>query len=195
MAITKISNSSLKNLNKYDSFLAGNAAYEPPVYAFESIATVNGSGSAGNISFTSIPQTYKHLQIRISAMTTSAGASPDISFNGSGSPNYAWHYIRGNGSTASAGGVSAAGYMGGTWANGMTTTNPSVAIIDILDYSNTSKNKTVRNFNGQRTTTNGMTTLASGLWMSTAGITSILFNISGYAFTTTTKFALYGIKG
>ena len=32
--------------------------------SFESIATVSGTGSSGTITFSSIPATYKHLQIR-----------------------------------------------------------------------------------------------------------------------------------
>jgi hypothetical protein len=163
--------------------------------AYESIASFVGTGSAGNITFSSIPGTYRHLQLRVSAMTTSAGFSPDIRFNGDSGTNYAWHNVRCDGSTASANGVASAAQIGGTWANGTTTSNPSVLIFDIHNYAVTTQFKTIRNMNGQETNSNGMITVGSGLWQSTAAITSILINIGGAAFTTTSTFALYGIKG
>ena len=44
------------------SLLAGNAYYVPP--AFQPIATVAvGSGGTSTITFSSIPNTYAHLQI------------------------------------------------------------------------------------------------------------------------------------
>lgn len=128
-------------------------------------------------------------------MTTSAGFSPDIRLNGDTGSNYAWHYLRGNGTSVSASGVASTTKIGGIWANGTTTSNPSVLIIDIQDYADTTKYKTVRNINGQETNSNGMMTLGSGLWMSTSAITSILIDIGGAAFTTDSVFALYGIKG
>jgi len=57
-----------------DSLLAGNAAFNPS--SFESIATATGSGQT-SVTFSSIPSTYKHLQIRIIAR--------DNSGNGGGS--------------------------------------------------------------------------------------------------------------
>ena len=63
MAVTKISNSGIKTgVLKYDSMLAGNAAYDPA--ATWLIQRVNGTGSSTAITFSSIPQTYQHLQIR-----------------------------------------------------------------------------------------------------------------------------------
>ena len=47
-----------------DSLLAGNAAYNPS--SFESIATVT-LGSSGAVTFSSIPSTYKALQLRFMA--------------------------------------------------------------------------------------------------------------------------------
>ena len=56
----------------YSSFLAGNAGYVPPSY--ESIQTTTLSSSQSTISFTSIPATFKHLQIRCIARCTSANS-------------------------------------------------------------------------------------------------------------------------
>ena len=63
MAVSKFSTNSLKTPLKYSSFLAGNAAVIGTSY--ESIATTTvGSGGASSITFSSIPATYAHLQIR-----------------------------------------------------------------------------------------------------------------------------------
>ena len=61
-----------------------------------------GSGGSATISFTSIPSTYTHLQIRLSAIL-SANDSPQIFFNNdTTSTNYNNHILQGNGSSANA---------------------------------------------------------------------------------------------
>jgi hypothetical protein len=55
MAVKRFTESSILDDKKYTSLLAGNPSYVPP--SFESIATVTGTGSAGNLVFTSIPGT------------------------------------------------------------------------------------------------------------------------------------------
>jgi len=163
--------------------------------AYESIASFVGTGSAGNITFSSIPQTYTHLQIRMSALTTSSGFNAEIRFNGDSGTNYAWHNIRGTGSAVQPNGVASVAQIGGTWPNGTTTTNPSVLIMDIHNYTSTTKFKTIRNINGQETNSNGMMTVGSGMWSSTSAITTILINMGGGALTSTSAISLYGIKG
>ena len=70
-------------------------------------------------------------------------------------------------------------------------------IIDIHDYSSTSKYKTVRGFGGLDANNSSVDleiNLISGVWMNTAAISSITLSAND-PFTTTTTFALYGIKG
>jgi hypothetical protein len=67
-------------------------------------------------------------------------------------------------------------------------------VVDILDYKDTNKYKTVRNLTGVDMNGMGELGLISGLWRNTNAITSILFyppanNIAQYS-----HFALYGIK-
>ena len=71
---------------------------------------------------------------------------------------------------------------------------PTNFIIDILDYANTSKYKTVRIALGSDRNGSGEVGLFSGLWQSTAAVTTIAINC-GQNYTTTSQFALYGIKG
>ena len=70
-------------------------------------------------------------------------------------------------------------------------------MIDIIDYASTSKNKTVRIFTGQDTngTDGQQIQFGSGVWQSTAAITSLTFRYSASRpFTTDAKIALYGVK-
>ena len=78
----------------------------PSTNSYESIATVTvGSGGQSSIAFTSIPSTYKHLQLRAIMRSEYAGDDyPVISFNGSTTTTR--HFIEGNGANASAYGTS-----------------------------------------------------------------------------------------
>ena len=68
-----------------------------------------------------------------------------------------------------------------------------VLILDVHDYASTSKNKTIRSLNGNDQNGAGDIYLTSGLWLSTAAVTSLtLFTSANYLNTT---FSLYGIKG
>ena len=167
---------------------------------FESIATVSLSSTPGTVSFTSIPNTYEHLQLRMLTRETSNlytnTASLIFNFNSDGAGNYARHQVRGTGATVTAaaltsttnpafgyhpGGGAAAGIFGAT-------------VVDILDYKNTNKYKTVRSLNGNDSNGAGTVGVFSDVWMNTAAITSIQI-IADQSFTANSRFALYGIKG
>lgn len=164
--------------------------------AYESIATATPSGTS-TVSFTSIPSTYKHLQIRISAITSASGGSFRGTFNGdTTSANYIGHYLDGLGSSVVAGSNSGVGWMsfGLTYA-GMVTTYPNVSIVDIHDYASTSKNKTVRSFAGSDENGAGSVDLVSGLWISTSAINRVDVVTGSGTFQTGSRVSLYGIKG
>lgn len=178
--------------------------------AFESIATATGTGSSNTITFSSIPSGYQHLQVRFICKNTDTATDAStpvlIRINTDNSANYTWHRLSGNGATASAGGSSA--------VNTSMTTDRTIAlssatalanmmgvgIIDIHDYASTTRHKTARIFAGMdtnRTTApTGTVVLASGLYVNgTAAVTSLSFVTGTGNWTTTTQFALYGIKG
>ena len=173
--------------------------------SYESIQTVTvGSGGQSSISFTSIPSTYKHLQIRLIAQTNRSSATGDyitLRFNSDSGTNYNGHYLGGNGSTAVAGVQGNANVMYVERITCSTQTNIFGAIVmDILDYGNTNKNKVARwlggyDVNGDASTTNMQ--FASGIWLNSANaITSITLNTGvGTSFNQYSSFALYGIKG
>jgi len=170
------------------------SAGAPPVSptSYESIATVTvGVGGSASIEFTSIPSTFKHLQVRVLAKF-SAGDWTEIKLNGDTGSNYTYHYLQGTGSAASAGG-------GGFNASGLGvqfSTEWGSAVIDVLDYTDTNKLKTVRNFGGYDANGSGWIGLTSNLWNNTAAITSLkLQKSSAGTFAQYSSFALYGIKG
>lgn len=176
--------------------------------SFESIATATGTGSSGTITFSSIPSTYKHLQIRyVGKSTTSTGGvnsyNVTMQINSDTGSNYAYHRLSGNGTAASAGGAATQTSITLTPAHipnsDATLANMlGVGIIDVLDYTSTSKNKTIRSFYGGNfnTASTGYLALHSGLYYATpAAITSITLTVPTGFWTTTSSFALYGIKG
>ena len=197
MAVTKIkTTSSFTNLTKYDSFLAGNAAYSPGAY--ESIATVNGNGSSDTVTFSSIPQTYTSLQIRYIGMVSGTASTLRIAWAGS---DYRTHVLKGSGSTVSSSSTSSASFLestelilGGTSSSSVIF---GVGIIDIHDYTSTTRNKTARVFGGIDRNASGTISLTSGFkFGDTNAITTIsLSTENGNPFATTSQFALYGIKG
>ena len=172
------------------------------VTSFESISTVTvGSGGASSITFSSIPSTFQHLQIRgIARSTYTLGSSSAIivQLNGNSTiTDYSTHLMDGNGSSASAYGASD-DYPQGAISNANTSSNIfGAAIIDILDYTNTNKYKTIRILSGNDNNGSGTIRFSSGgLYSNTDAVTSITLvsgssaNLAQYS-----SFALYGIKG
>jgi hypothetical protein len=177
--------------------LTGNDA----IYAgsYESIATATATGS-GYLSFTSIPQTYTHLQLRYMTRNNVAGGTTDqilMWFNSNQTTaNYITHYVWGNGTAGEAGSYSGFGYIrvGMCPSSAGTANTWGVGVVDILDYTNTNKNKTLKNFWGQDQNGSGNIALTSGLWMNTAAITRIDVQLSGYYEASGATWGLYGIK-
>jgi hypothetical protein len=174
--------------------------------SFESIATVTvGAGGANPITFSSIPSTYTHLQIRYMGMTSRATYGQDamnVAFNGVGGTSYARHDIRADGGAISSGSGISQSNIDLNYATLGTTVSsyPGVGVIDILDYANTNKYKTLRYLggvdeNGTIAGYPGAVVYASGLFQSTSAISSITFTPQLAAFAQYTSFALYGIKG
>lgn len=190
MAVYKFTGSSVKNgRTEYSSFLAGNPRFVSPAY--ESIASNTvGSGGASTITFSSIPSTYTHLQARI--MTT-ASTLDDLGMKVNSTVGLKTHWLRGNGTTA-------VGLTNNPWStyglyiseNGNEPTYPTAIIVDLLDYTNTNKNKVIRILGGTDKNGSGRVWLASGLFDDLTAVSSITFTSS---FAQYSSIALYGIKG
>lgn len=165
------------------------------IVSFESIATATATGSQTTLTFNSIPGTFKHLQIRGIADDT-VGYEVGLQFNSDTAGNYTRHRMTGGGATTTSSGNTGMGRIDIIFdmANGAGTTF-AVAITDILDYTSTTKNKTVRSFSGFDKNGSGDVSIMSGVWLSTSAITRIdIVNGGPINFRSGTTFALYGIK-
>ena len=183
------------------------------VSSYESIATVTGNTS-NSFTFTSIPQTFTHLQIRTMSRV-SLGSYTFSAYSmgfGNGSidtgSNYSNHrfYTSGNNTVYSDGGGSDSSAYAPFWtANNAIANNTAVSIVDILDYSKTNKYKTFKlltGFDNNNSGDSGFTANAaaaiqftSGNWRSNSAIDTIRFTIGGAALNSIQSVALYGIKG
>jgi hypothetical protein len=162
--------------------------------SYESISTVTvGAGGTSFVTFSSIPGTYKHLQIRWSNPTANTGGNAVVNFNNDTSTNnYAMHNVRGNGTTAST-----LAFTSGN-ANATLYGNDALraGVADILDYANTNKYKVSRILGGSDYNGSGIVSLNSSLWINTAAITTIKLtaDVTG-GWAQYSSIALYGIKG
>jgi hypothetical protein len=171
--------------------------------SYESIATVTvGSGGSATIDFTSIPATYTHLQVRgfAQASTTTETFNPVYCRLNSDNTNanYYHHRLQGNGSSASSA-AEQFPIIGQIQDKFNSAQTYSGLVVDLLDYANTNKYKTIRSlYGGDINAANGIVGLSSTLWMNTAAITSITLTLVGGSspiYTQYSQFALYGIKG
>lgn len=201
MSVYKLSNvGGLKTKTAYTSFLAGNSQFVPSTY--DAIATTTLATSTANITFSSIPANYTHLQLRISGYNTSGSdRSLALYYNSDTGLNYVNHFVIGSGSAATAGAQTGRGQTfifddnsGQRGFNGDSAIRSSF-VIDILDYANTNKNKTIRGIGGWDGNGSGYVGLGSSLWRSTAAINSLtLFLPYSTNFGAGTKASLYGIR-
>jgi hypothetical protein len=170
----------------------------PGNYYAISTATVDASG-VSSISFTGIPSTYTHLQVRATLQSNTTNTCYiNYTLNGVGGTSYSSHYFYGNGSTAgvnAGNGQSASSmYLNEFPPNTATNTFGSF-VLDIVDYANTNKYKTTRAIGGNDRNGSGVIALSSGLFMSTSAVTQIdLTPQSSAGFSQYSTFALYGVK-
>jgi hypothetical protein len=168
---------------------------------YELIATEILTASQASITFSNLgdySSTYKHLQIRGAARIdrdTTFG-SLSLTFNSDTGNNYAVHTLDGNGSSvASASSSSIPRTYDIIITSGLQNTANSYGgfVCDILDVYAT-KNKTIRALSGF--TGGGQNVrLGSGLWNSTASVTSIQVVGEVGNIVAGTRLSLYGIKG
>ena len=187
---------------------ASNSVTPTAVNAYESIATVTvGSGGSSTVSFSSIPSTYKHLQVRFIAQSSRATYGTDNCLIRVGNSsidtasNYSYHGVAADGAAASAfGSASVTQFIAQISASGASSIYGGV-VMDILEYANTNTYKTSRilsgaDHNGAIAGYYGQIIYSSSNWRNTSAVTTIQFRPEfGSTFTQYSSFALYGIKG
>jgi hypothetical protein len=207
MGIRNLSTASVSTGAKRSKFWDQSAVWVPP-NNFESIATLTSGGGA--VTFSSIPQTYRHLQLRVLARSSVGGRGDNINlrFNGDTSTNY------GSVNFLTGGQGGPASFSMGNNRTAleaiMCITGNSVAnqyfvgggILDIYDYTSTTKHKSVTAWSGYEPNDTYPTTQQNqGLWFKAgSGTTSEAINsitisdYNGASWYGNNTFALYGVK-
>lgn len=159
--------------------------------------------TAVNFSVSAYAGTYKHLQVRVVARSgTTSGSAGDMRFNSNASDLYRTHYLSHDGSTLTSSYYGTGNPAGQAFVDLINIT-PSTAlgwqnsIIDILDFSSTIKNKTIRRIGGKASNdiSSSDVVLSEGVWLSTAAITEINLYPRSQSFGIGSRFSLYGLKG
>ena len=157
------------NLNDHETRIAA---------APQTIQTITLSGT-GAISFTSIPQTYTHLQLvyRIKVAKAVGPHGLAIRFEGDGAANYSFNYIQTNNNTVTGGtGIGTAlPIVGVVPGAGGTAGYFGTGIITISNYRDTSYQKRWNASNSFMDTTaaSSFVRQSGGLWTSTSAIAQI----------------------
>jgi hypothetical protein len=162
----------------------------PAGSTYSTIATYTVTSAQASYTFSSIPSTYTDLVLVGNAIGT-ADLNFLLRFNGITSSEYSSTLIAADGSTRTSFRFSNQTSLRGNYFGYVTTSLAANTIIQIMNYSNTTTNKTtLHRFN------NGNTGVDSsvGLWRNTAAINSItILNDNATTFATGTTFNLYGI--
>lgn len=194
MAIRQLSTASIKTGSKSNKLWNQDTQQG----AMVPIATIFGTGTAGEISFTSIPQIYQDLMVVLNVVTANATYGfPYFYVNTYGSPSPSWTRVYGTGaaivsdraSTSTSGSVTHWGYR-------IIDQTPGAGVIHILDYANTSKFKTILSRGAGDANGSGSVSMTVTTHASTSGITSL--NAASFAagcnYSGASSFTLYGIK-
>ncbi len=193
MAVRSLAQSSIRQAPQINSMLAGYQTNQ-----FHHLETIRLGGTAASVEFTNLARyaDYQHLQIR--AIIRSNGNNVDggnlqANFNGDTTGgNYRSHFLVNSGSSIASFTV-ANTLLTGKAAGAVSTTGLFAGnVIDILDAFSADKNKTTRALFGH----DSLPQIAfnSGLWVSTAAITSISLKLGSESFVAGSRFSLYGIK-
>lgn len=160
--------------------------------------------STSTVTLSGIPTSgYKHLHLRWMCNNGNGAADAEvlIRFNGDSGNNYSWRRTWIDGVDTNDYGASSTGTNGFSLARATSNvggTMMACGLVDIVDYSSTSKNKNIStvygNARGASAATNQFLVFGGGSWTNTSAITSISFVNAATNFGVNSKFALYGYK-
>tara|TARA_R110000751_G_scaffold91669_2_gene179785 strand:- start:203 stop:775 length:573 start_codon:yes stop_codon:yes gene_type:complete len=172
--------------------------------AFDLLETTTTSGSPSFITFSGLGSYsgYKHLQLRITARSDFGGGLNQLAFriNDVATSSYAQHSLEGDGTSvtsaafASRSNMSAPDSIAGSGASANIF---GAAVVDILDFSSTNKNTTIRGLVGTAATGDisepNKIMLFSGMYNSTDAVTSIRCTVTD-TWADNSRLSLYGVK-
>jgi hypothetical protein len=154
---------------------------------YDPIATQTLGSAASSVTFSSIPSTYTDLVLVVNSARTTSNDSVSLEFNGDTGANYSRTILYGTGSSALSFRESNASLI----EIGIQDASNSTNIFHIMNYANTTTNKTVI---ARANATTVRVSAGVGLWRNTAAITSIKLATGGSTFIAGSMFTLYGIK-
>ena len=159
------------------------------------IATQTLGSAAASVTFNSISGAYTDLIIVSNLAVATAGTSLNIRFNGDSGNNYSYTNLYGDGSAAASvrGTNATKGYV--AWYVSPNTSIEMVAITQVMNYSNSTTNKTTLSRSNRASANNfpGAEAVVS-LWRNTSAITSIVIAADSGNISTGSTFTLYGVK-
>jgi hypothetical protein len=166
------------------------------------IAEVSGTGASATIEFTSIPATYRSLEIHLVGRSTNASGFNSVTLTFESSPTAGSYnhqrFVAFGTSTAAQENIGATSSILVGTAPGSTAVAAAhgAVRISLIEYANTNVMKTSISHSL------GVDTLASagigtdvnaGIWESTTAIDRVRLSIAAGSWTTTTRATLYGI--
>jgi hypothetical protein len=171
--------------------------------AYDSLMSTTITTAVNSLSFTNIPQTYAHLELRLYTRSAAVTTLENVfmRFNGDAGSNYTSSYIEGYATTAanSTGGFSNSVMLTAKTVGAGTAATQAFApaVILIADYTSTAKAKTARTFSGYESAdVNSSIFFTTETWTGTAAINSITLYVSGAVnWSVGSVFSLYGIRG
>ena len=193
MSVRRFSSASISSVQPKGSKFWNQETF-PGTYESIVTAIVDSSG-ASSITFSNIPQNYAHLELRCLIFGSVTDENVRLRFNSDTASNYSRHSLNSNNtSTPLAYATTPETYIG---IGGVgSSTQGYVTINQILDYKNTSKNKTVRSLNGTDRNGAGYVSIMSGHWRNSSDpVTTIDISPASGTFYQYSHFALYGIRG
>lgn len=144
--------------------------------------------ASASVTFSSIPGGYKDLVLVVNAKGDTSNSALEPYFNGDTGANYPVVLMYSDGSASSFGQTFTKARMG---VSSATTTEASMGILQVMDFSATDKHKSFLARSTERGTS--AVTAVAGRWANTAAITSIdLSPTNGFAAGST--FRLLGVN-
>lgn len=158
---------------------------------FQPIATTTLNTATADVSFTSITGFYTDLRIVFNGGSTGSAVNMNYQYNTDTGSNYSYTYLTGDGASATSSKQSNQTIIFANYYGYMSADANTNIIIDIMNYSNSTTNKT--SLSRANNAGNGTAALV-GLWRNTAPITSIKLIAGGSTFRSGCTFTLYGVK-
>ena len=166
-----------------------------PTQTYVPIARQVLASATGTVTFSSIPDTYTDLVIVANFTVATAAGNLVMTLNGDTTSGlYSKTQLEGTGASVFSGKTSGANNIGLDSNMGDDVTNPSIHILQLMNYANASVFKKILHRQSVFWSANPGTAARVGLWRNTNAITSVTLNNGAANFTVGSTFTLYGIK-